>query len=403
VRPFLIIHTPRSDYYHMPIIVDAHEDLANNILALGRDYTRSAAETRLIERGTPNPERNGDALLGWPDYQRGMVAVVFGTLFASPRRLLKPDQLWDNQVYNDIEEAHRLYWSQLEAYERLFDQHPDKFRRVDSRSDLKEVLAYWMQQPSQEHEPIHGYAEEAKQTLEEEPTEQPGRPVGVVILMEGAEGIRTSGELEDWWAGGVRIIGPAWGSNQYCGGTHEPGPLTRQGYALLEAMAGLGFILDLSHMDVKAALQSLDVYPGTIIASHANPLGMLPGSDSNRHLPDSVIRGLIERDGVIGIVPYNLFLKVGWVKGDRKDAVSLRDVVAHIDYICQMAGDALHVGLGSDFEGGFGLQSTPAEVESIADLQKLGPLLSEKGYNSADIEAILGGNWIRMLENSLPE
>ena len=67
----------------LPLIVDAHEDIAYNILNFGRDYTRAAAETRRIETGSGSktPEHNGETLLGWPDYQRGRVAVVFGTLF----------------------------------------------------------------------------------------------------------------------------------------------------------------------------------------------------------------------------------------------------------------------------------------------------------------------------------
>jgi membrane dipeptidase len=63
----------------------------------------------------------------------------------------------------------------------------------------------------------------------------------------------------------------------------------------------------------------------------------------------------------------------------------------------------LHVGIGSDFDGGFGLQSVPAEIDSIADLRKLIPLLSQKGYTEADISAILGGNWLVYLQNTLPE
>jgi membrane dipeptidase len=66
-----------------------------------------------------------------------------------------------------------------------------------------------------------------------------------------------------------------------------------------------------------------------------------------------------------------------------------------------MAGDAHHVGLGSDFDGGFGLQSVPAEVDTIADLQKLTPLLAEKGYASQDIAAILGLNWITLLRRRM--
>ena len=70
----------------MPLIIDAHCDLAWNMLNFGRDYTRPAAETREKEKGTLAPKKNGDSLIGWSDYQRGQVAMVFSTLFASPAR-----------------------------------------------------------------------------------------------------------------------------------------------------------------------------------------------------------------------------------------------------------------------------------------------------------------------------
>jgi membrane dipeptidase len=167
-------------------------------------------------------------------------------------------------------------------------------------------------------------------------------------------------------------------------------------------MAEIGFTLDLSHMDREAALQALDHYPGPVIASHANPLAMLKGSGSNRHLGDDVIDAIFERDGVIGVVPYNSFLKVGWSEKDGREAVSMQLIFDHIDYYCQRAGDARHVGIGSDFDGGFGLQRVPAGIDSIAELQKLAPILEWKGYNSSEIAAVLGGNWLEYLRRALP-
>ena len=207
-------------------------------------------------------------------------------------------------------------------------------------------------------------------------------------------------ELDEWWHAGVRILGPAWAGNRFCGGTAEPGPLTTEGFALLERMAEVGYILDLSHMDEKAALQALDAYSGQIVATHANPLAKLPGSQSNRHLSDRVIRGLIERDGMIGIVPFNNFLKVGW---SRRDDVSLITVYQQIDHICQLAGDANHVGIGTDFDGGFGLQSTPNGMGTIADLKKIVPILRQGGYPEDSVTAIFGKNWLDCIGKALPK
>ena len=361
------------------LIVDGHQDLAWNMLTFGRDYSRSAAETRRLENGGIAPQANGDTLLGWPEYQQAQVGVVFATLFAAPERRRLGD--WDTQCYADTSQAKEHYRAQLDRYYRLVDDHPDRFRLIFSEADLDRVLAHWDQE--QEH--------------------PDGHPVGLVILMEGAEGIGDPGELEGWWEAGVRLVGPAWAGNRFCGGTREPGPLTAEGYELLEAMSGIGFVLDLSHMDEPAALQALEMYPGVVLASHSNALALLKGAELNRHLSDRVIHGIIERDGVIGIVPLNAFLLAGWRRGDPREPVSIERVVAQIDHICQLAGDAHHVGIGSDFDGGFGLQSVPHEIDTIVDLNKLVPLLQEKGYAESDVERIMGGNWLRVIRPVLSE
>lgn len=375
------------------LIVDGHEDLAYNMLTFGRDYTRSVATTRTIEAGGMTPIHNDDSVLGWPEYQRGQVAVVMAVLFVAPQH--RKAGSFDSQTYSDYSQAHQLYNAQIDAYHRLVNDHRDKFRLILDKKDLVEVLKAWElaeQLPSPTPEKAAPPAEP-----------QQGQPVGLVILMEGAEGVRHPDELETWWQRGVRIIGPAWAGTRFCGGTHEPGPLTKDGYALLEGMAEFNLILDLTHMDEAAVLNALEAYPCQLVASHSNALALLKGASGNRHLSDRVIQGIIERDGLIGIVTCNAFLKAGWKRGDRREEVTLQHIVAQIDYICQMAGDARHVGIGSDMDGGFGLQSLPAEIDTIADLQKLVPLLSEKGYSSPDIAAILGQNWLVRLRQTLPE
>jgi membrane dipeptidase len=382
------------------ILVDAHQDLAYNILSFNRDYRLSARQTRQREQGSEIASYNGDTLLGYPEYRAGRVGVIFATLFAGPARRKLGE--WDTQTYKTYEQAHTLYRNQLDVYLRLADEQPDTFRLIRSKADLNEVVSSWEQEaalpdaaPAQENDP-------KEQALIEEPVEAP-LPVGLVILMEGAEGVRGPEELAEWWELGVRLIGPAWAGTRFCGGTREPGPMTSEGFELLEAMADLGFGLDLSHMDEEAALQALEAYPGTIIASHSNVAALLKGLETNRHLSNRVIDGLLERDGVIGTVINNGFLKPGWTFKDGRHQVTLQDVAAHIDFICQRAGDSYHAGLGSDFDGGYGVQSTPAEIDTIADLRKLIPLLAGKGYQEGDIEAIFSKNWLERLNRILPE
>ena len=363
----------------MPLIIDSHQDIAWNMLTYGRDYTRSVQVTRRLEAATTTPDRNGDCLVGWPEYQRGQVAVVFATLFATPSR--KKD-LDDTIAYTDYETAHRLYRNQITVYRKLADVYPDKFQLISSAKELAPVIEHW-----------------SKPAREEE-----GHPVGLIYLMEGADGIRSLHELGEWYDLGLRIIGLAWAGTRYCGGTGEPGPLTDEGRKLISAMADYKFILDLSHMDEAAALESLDRYEGAIMATHSNCAALMEGAGTNRHLPDRVVRGLIERDGVIGLIPLNTFLKVGWLRrnGSRREEVSLDAFIAHIDHVCQLAGDANHAGIGSDFDGGFGLQSIPPELDTIADLQMVASKLVALGYSEAEAANVLGGNWLRFLQKHLP-
>ncbi|MFW5714704.1 MAG: dipeptidase [Brevefilum sp.] len=364
----------------MNLIIDSHEDLAWNIVNLNRDYTRSAYSIREAEQESPIPAFNGNTLLGWPQYTEGNVAIVFATLYCSPKRLDKGK--YPVRVYETSQEAHRCYRENLDAYLRLTDDHPDKFRLLLNRKDLSTHLSEWK-----------SYQNKSNKTPP---------PVGIVVLMEGAEGVREPAEVGRWYEWGVRMIGPAWAGNRYCGGTREPGPLTKEGIELLERMAELGMLLDISHMDHQSARQALDIYEGQVIASHSNAESLIRGIPINRHLKDKTIRQLIARDGVMGIVPLNAFLDWDWRDHGGREAVTLDQVIAQIDHVCQLAGNTRHVALGTDFDGGFGVESVPSEIDTIADLQKLAPRLTEKGYNEEDIARIFYQNWLRILENNLP-
>lgn len=362
----------------MSLIVDAHQDLAWNALSLGRNYSLSAQQTRQAEQGGPNPGRNGSSLLGLPDYLRGNVAVVFSTLYAAPLRRRFGE--WETQCYKDTAQAHLVYAKQLDYYERLADEH-QQFKLINTVKDLEGVLATWK-------EPV--------------PAEQ--RRIGLVRLMEGADGVREPKEIEWWYERGVRVVGLAWAATRYAGGTGEPGPLTDEGRELLNEMAHFGLILDLSHSSDESYLQSIERYQGVVIASHANPRALLKNPQRpERFLSDDMIRVLAQRGGVAGIVPYNHFLNTEWRLEDGKDALTLdTTVVAMIDYICQLTGSADHVALGSDFDGGFGQERTPAEIDTVADLGLVGTRLQARGYTEADVEKILNGNWLRILRQGLP-
>lgn len=356
------------------LIVDAHEDIAWNALTFGRDYTQSALWLRAREANTPIPSQNGNTLLGKSDWLLGHVGVIFATLFVAPAR--HRSGAWDTQIYTTAQEAYHLASAQLDFYHRLVDEQP-QFRLIGTKSDLEQVVATWADEHS-----------------------LPDRRIGLVPLMEGADPILEPDQAEEWFERGVRVVGLAWESTRYAGGTHEPGSLTTAGRRLLDVMASLGMVLDLSHLAEESYYQAVEYYSGAVIASHANPRRFLPTS---RGLSDEMIVTLAERDGVIGVVMYNAFLKPGWRKGDPKSSLSLSRAADAIDYICQKTGSAGHVGIGSGFDGIFGVEQTPAEIDSVADLSRLFEFLSPRGYSTEQIADILEGNWLRILRASLPD
>jgi membrane dipeptidase len=356
------------------IIVDAHEDIAFNALSFGRDFSRSAHLTRHLEADTPIPQVAGTAMTGLPEAILGRVGITFGTLFAAPA-WSKTGEAYQTVFYETPAEACQHALNEIDVYQRLADDN-DRIRLVRTQAELSAVLATW----------ADGIDFEAHR-------------LGIVISMEGADPILEPKAFEEWYERGVRAVGPAWSETRYSGGTGRPGPLTSLGHELLDVMESFNAILDLSHMAEQAFLEAVDQYGGPIIASHSNPRRF---RDSDRHLSDDMIRRLAERDGVMGAVLYNRFLRNDWERGDPKARVGIDTVIAVIDHVCQVTGSARHVGIGSDFDGGFGLEHTPLEFDTVSDLQQIGQRLAARGYAPDDVTAILGGNFLRILRAALP-
>jgi membrane dipeptidase len=360
-------------------MIDAHQDMAYNMLSHGRDYRRSAAETRALERNGPVPQRTGESLLGWQDFQRGQVALIFGTLYLSPADTAAD---WETQRFASTDEAKQHHLEQYYAYRQLCEEEPELFRMVLNRADLTAVLSAWQSEPAVYPTTTH--------------------PVGIALLMEGAEGLPDIQDLVVWRDRGVRMVGPVWGGGRYCGagfGEKDPRRFDREGYELLSLMAELGMALDVSHMNHESLLQAVDTFTGEVVMASHIACEVVHGEHRERLVTDEGIAHLIERDAVIGLVPNNHFLRAGWRRSDPRDRVTLQDLTAHIDHVCQIAGNSRHVAFGTDFDGGFGLSSVPGELESIADLQKMSTVLIQKGYNQNDVENIFGRNWQRILEN----
>jgi membrane dipeptidase len=137
-------------------------------------------------------------------------------------------------------------------------------------------------------------------------------------------------------------------------------------------------------------------------ASHHNCRALVP---HQRQLADDQIRALIERDAVIGVAMDGWMLVPDWVQGQttsEERGLRLEKVVEHIDHVCQIAGNTLHTGLGSDLDGGFGGEQSPRDLDTIADVGRLCDLLRARGWSADDITNFAHGNFLRILRRALP-
>ncbi|MFC4636772.1 dipeptidase [Deinococcus hohokamensis] len=326
-------------------LIDGHLDLAMNGLD-GRDLTAPLDDLRAAD-----PVAGQTATVSFPELRAAGTRLCLGTLFAMPRTPESPGG------YVDAAGARHQALAQLDQYRRWEDGgHLRLLRRAE------EVRAHLAQDTG---------------------------PLGVVLLMEGADPIRDETELPFWVEAGVRIIGPAWGATRYAGGTGAPGPLTGAGKALVEAMRDLGLTLDASHLDDAAFWDAAEI-GGRMIATHANARALVPG---NRHLSDEMARAVAQTGGVVGLVLLSPFLQAGWRLGDPR--APLETVAAHAAHYAGLIGWD-RVALGTDLDGGFGQEKCPAGIERYADVPRL---LSHLPAHAR--AGVAWANWARWLETCL--
>jgi membrane dipeptidase len=328
------------------LIVDGHLDLAYNTLVDGRDYARSALAIRAEEAGGPVETSNGRCMVGLPELLAGDVRLIVATLFALPRSEAAKGECGYVNQHGAYEQA----LAQLAIYQR-WAAEIEEFDLIRTAADL----------------------------------DRPAGKVGIALLIENSECIRTTADLEAFHAAGVRLIGPAW----LIDNGHVIGRLTQEGRELVDDASRLGMALDLSHMPDGAIGEVAERHPGMLVASHANPRRHVA---SARHLPDFAVKLIAERDGVVGVIPAK------WMLPEN----TLDSVCDAIETVAEVAGSARHVAIGSDFDGGFGAEQTPGELDTIADLPRIGERLGARGWSDDDVAAVLGLNWIRVLTGLYP-
>lgn len=353
-----------------PFIFDAHLDLSMNAMEWNRDLRLTVQELRDREKGMSDLPDRGNGTVAFPELVKGNIGIVVATQIA---RYVNEGSLlpgWKSQ-----EQAWAQTQGQLEWYRTMENQgYLSQITDVDS---LAKHLKAW------------------------EDHESGNQGIGYMLSLEGADSIVDLSYLEKSYESGLRALGPAhYGPGVYAFGTDSEGGLGEKGRELIRKMDELGIILDVTHLCDVSFWEAVEIFKGPLWASHNNCRALV---NHNRQFSDDQIKVIIEREGVIGAAFDAWMLYPGWIRGEttpQSSGVTLETVVNHIDHICQLAGNANHVGIGTDLDGAFGKEQSPSDLETIADLQKLPVIFHARGYSESDISNILSENWINFLRRA---
>ncbi len=213
------------------------------------------------------------------------------------------------------------------------------------------------------------------------------RVLAIVSAVEGAHildgDINNFDTLIDY---GVRMISLTHHFDNEAGGSSggwDRYGITDFGREIVAIATERGVVLDLAHASEKLVDDVLAFSDAPMVFSHGGIRGIC---ESDRNVSDRNIRRIAANGGLIGVSLYS--------EGQCGDDVS--SIVESIDYVVKLVGPE-YVGLGSDFDGDYSL------IIDIAGLPLITQELQKLGYNGSDIEKILGGNYLRVLENVILE
>jgi membrane dipeptidase len=349
------------------MIIDGHLDLAWNALTLKRVLTDTISNIRNNE--TPEQwHREGTAMVSLPEMCKGNINIAFATIFAQP----KGESPTSITGYSNPEEAYNIAMQQIKWYESM--EQNKHFKIIRSLANLHDA--------------------------------QTNNKLNLMLLLEGADPLRTIDDLPIFIDHGIRAIGPAWRKTRYAGGAGAPGPLTDEGRALLKEMDKTNIALDISHLSDLAIDEAFAIYNGPIFASHSNcrsitmknikiSSGSMHEKVAERQVDDRIIEKIALRKGTIGLVMYNPFIEASW--NGNENLLPLSSLIPHLKRIIEIGGIET-VAIGSDLDGGVGVESTPNGLNTIADLQKIPKMMSKNNYSDKEIMAVKNGNLIRVME-----
>lgn len=363
------------------LLIDGHLDLAWNVASFDRDLTLNLSTLNATESSMTDVHFRGNATVTFEEMKKAGILLCLGTLLA---RSGPQHRRQSRYARTDLDFAHRIgAYAAAHAQRACYNQWENEghIRVIRTQADLASHWSEWC------HSTVEG--------------NKPDFPIGVVLSMEGADPIVGPNQLAEWYELGLRVIGPAhYGESHYAQGTATDGPINDSGRQLLAEMERLGMALDVTHLSDQSMAEALDSFGGVVWASHHNCRSLVPG---DRQLTDDQIQRLVSRNAVIGVACDAWMLQPNWKIGETTaESLTMESLADHIDHVCQLAGSANYSGIGSDLDGGFGNEQTPSDLKSIADLQRLAEILSRRGYHDDDVDKIFYGNWLRIIEASLP-
>jgi membrane dipeptidase len=350
-------------------LIDAHLDLSMNAMEWNRDLRLPVQHIREREIGMQDKPDRCNGTVAFPELRKGNFGLLVATQIA---RYVAPGSKLPG--WNSPEQAWAHTQAQLSWYRAM--EEAAELIPITNTHALEQHIANW----------------------------NSTKPIGYIMSLEGADSLVTIDHLHRAYANGLRAVGPAhYGPGRYANGTDSEGHLNNMGKALLKEMESLQMILDATHLCDDAFWDALEIYNGPIWASHNNCRALVP---HNRQFSDEMIKALIERDAVIGGALDAWMMVPNWQRGISNPKTmdcNLEKMIDHMDHICQIAGNANHIGIGTDLDGAYGKEQCPYDIDTIADLQQLPELLSKRGYLEKDIEKIAHGNWLRIMRCALPE
>ena len=351
--------------------IDAHLDLSMNAMEWNRDLRKTVYEIREREKKLTDKADRAKGTVAFPELRKGNIGLVVATQIA---RYVSPENPLPG--WHSAHQAWAQTQGQLAWYKAM--EAAGEMVMIQDKTALDAHVALWMNN---------------------EPNDK--KPIGYILSLEGADSLITLDNLHVAHEYGLRALGPAhYGPGRYANGTDATGHLNDDGKNLLKEMDDLHMILDATHLCDDAFWDAMEIFNGPVWASHNNCRSLV---NHNRQFSDDMIKVLIDRGAVIGAAFDAWMIVPDWIRGKslpEQMNCTVEKILDHMDHICQIAGNALHVGLGTDLDGGYGREQSPYDLDTIADLQNIPAMLLKRGYSNEDVQNVMHGNWLRFIRNA---